>query len=297
MGEPDKEFVEKVMQKRIAKLRQEIMDMPGVSQENQYQVMYLVLKELKKNPAIQQTQKDMLKLKDYSDLTPIEKLTPKTFEKEYARALFQYGRLMMARETLAVARVFMLDDKKITKKDFDAAADLRGNVTDYISKCIKRNPKPIIDKNNLEKRLEWLQDFAENFTDEPRVTPLYKYGILRSVILELNENPAIQNFKKLSNQEPEEDMPTVKELVAYMQHQGLEGPDFNNWSDEQFQYFYSRAKARFAFLMWSREIQLKNRKNIEKAGVVPKKVIATISELGGTPAKYMGKVMKKRPME
>ena len=139
--EPDKEFVEKVMKKRINELRQEIMNMPGVSPENQYLVMYLVLKELKKNTAIQHTQRPMLKLKDYSDLAPIEKLTPKTFKREYTRALFQYGRLMMARETLAVARVFMLDDKKITKKDFDAAADLRGSVTDYISKCSKRNPK------------------------------------------------------------------------------------------------------------------------------------------------------------
>ena len=83
-------------------------------------------------------------------------------------------------------------------------------------------------KNNLEKRLGWLQNFAENFTDEQQATPLYRYGILRAVILEINENSAIQNFKKISNQTPDEDMPTVKELVAYMQHQKFKDPDFNN---------------------------------------------------------------------
>ena len=81
--------------------------------------------------------------------------------------------------------------------------------------------------------------------------------------------------------------PTIDYFIEEIRSRGEDTGNSNAWNFKEFQTWYGTAKGKFAWLMWVRETLVKNRKQMEKAGKTPQKVLATIIDLEGEPVEYV----------
>ena len=154
----------------------------------------------------------------------------------------------------------------------------------------------LLGGNSIQKRQQELAktlDKCVKDVPELRDNDGYKYGVAIGVIKELMSNPAVKNFQKTANQEPMPNFPTLDYFIDDIKSRGKDTGNPNSWKYEEFQKWYGTAVGKFAWLMWVRETLVKNRKQMEKAGRTPQKVLATIIDLEGEPVEYVFQTCKR----